>query len=839
MISTSKHPLLPDRSVSWCLWSPLLVLIVICLTSALIKMKKEVGSPSSGTLKAIKEDDVFVFSSSGVLISTIRGMAKDAALIDWTQSEDLIRVAKDGHINLYDMMGTVKNDFSLEHELKDNNIVLEARIFHSKKSSGIAILTSNFKYLVVDNVKDPSIKRLVDIPGLSSLPTSWAVVVSTSSNPFASGSEETYILLAVESVLFLLNVSEKTYQIISAEFSQQVQSIHQMAIGLNSSNVALLADTGHLWMGHLEKGQLVKKSEFNTKSKVTANFLMWAGTHAVVGLWRNAFVAIDFEKNYFNFSLETPVHLVQEMDGVRFISNDNHELLQHIPQVIIDIHKIGALSAGTILVEASKEFNRKSYKAGEWIEMLRDRDEMETSVQMAIEAAAHEFQPSDQKVLLRAASFGKSFSPQANRDNFVNMCQMIRILNNIRLPTVGMPLSYIQLEYLTPHVLLDRLVIRKQYAMAMKIADYLKIPETEGSLRILSNWASKKVHESDILDDDQVAALIYTRLGHKTGISYSEIASEAVRRGRKNLAIKLLDHETRAGHQVPLLLTLEQYNMALEKAVFSGDTHLILSVIHRLKQKISSREFTFMIRNHEMAYHLYQKLCREEDPDRLKQIYSQEEDFMSEGFCWIQDSYQESTRQDERKSCLQHAVNCFKKSKSTSSDINGQLTEEQLRLFTLQVRFEKSHILCLDLSVHETLEKLLMAKEYKVADDLKKEFKVPDKRYYFLRINILAEMGEWLELEKFSKSRKPPVGFEPFVDACLTQNNRYEAMKYVNKVDDENKIKYLVKVGLLQEAGEFAFEQKDENGLNYVISKSGPHQRSKIEPLRQLLLQKR
>jgi len=41
-----------------------------------------------------------------------------------------------------------------------------------------------------------------------------------------------------------------------------------------------------------------------------------------------------------------------------------------------------------------------------------------------------------------------------------------------------------------------------------------------------------------------------------------------------NASIQLLDHETRAAEQVPLLLGMKEDRRALEKAVDSGDTDL-------------------------------------------------------------------------------------------------------------------------------------------------------------------------------------------------------------------------------------------------------------------------
>lgn len=42
---------------------------------------------------------------------------------------------------------------------------------------------------------------------------------------------------------------------------------------------------------------------------------------------------------------------------------------------------------------------------------------------------------------------------------------------------------------------------------------------------------------------------------------------------------------------------------------------------------------------------------------------------------------------------------------------------------------------------------------------IKSEFHVPDKSFYYIRIRALAEMNDWDELDKFSRSRKSPVGY--------------------------------------------------------------------------------
>jgi len=54
-------------------------------------------------------------------------------------------------------------------------------------------------------------------------------------------------------------------------------------------------------------------------------------------------------------------------------------------------------------------------------------------------------------------------------------------------------------------------------------------------------------------DDVSVARAIGRRLGHHPRLSYADIAAKAADCGRKKLAVRLLEHETRVGKQVSYL----------------------------------------------------------------------------------------------------------------------------------------------------------------------------------------------------------------------------------------------------------------------------------------------
>lgn len=94
------------------------------------------------------------------------------------------------------------------------------------------------------------------------------------------------------------------------------------------------------------------------------------------------------------------------------------------------------------------------------------------------------------------------------------------------------------MQYLTPKIVLDRLVTRRHHYLAIQIAKYLRMPENEGSSRILVQWAKYKVSQSH-LEEETVAREIADKLGYTPGISYSEIASTSAEFGRKKLAVKV------------------------------------------------------------------------------------------------------------------------------------------------------------------------------------------------------------------------------------------------------------------------------------------------------------
>ncbi|XP_075564965.1 vacuolar protein sorting-associated protein 16 homolog isoform X2 [Pelecanus crispus] len=384
-----------------------------------------------------------------------------------------------------------------------------------------------------------------------------------------------------------------------------------------------------------------------------------------------------------------------------------------------------------------------------------------------------------------------------------------------QLMVVGNSTECIQYKRLTIEVLLDRLVLRRLYPLAIRICEYLRLSEIQGVSRILAHWACYKVQQKD-KSDEEVAHAINQKLGDTPGISYSEIAARAYDCGRTELAIKLLEYEPRSGEQVPLLLKMKRSKLALSKAIESGDTDLVYTVVLHLKNELNRGTFFMTLQNQPVALSLYRQFCKHQERETLKDLYNQDDNHQELGNFHVHSSYSEK-RIEGRVGALQNALDEYYKAKN---EFAAKATEDQIKLLRLQRHlqedFDKPY---LDLSLHDTVSNLILDGHHKRAEQLYREFKIPDKRYWWLKISALANRGDWEEMEKFSKSKKSPIGYLPFVEISVKHHNRYEAKKYAPRVTPEQRVKAFVLVGDLDQAADAAIEHKNETEMNFVLSK--------------------
>ncbi|KAG8453094.1 hypothetical protein GDO86_004782 [Hymenochirus boettgeri] len=768
-----------------------------------------------------------IYSASGIPLSNLLWKSGQVVQLGWTLGQDLLCVQADGSVLVYDIFCQFKGLFSLGSELKQTQ-VLEAKVFHTESRTCIAIFTGALKFTIASNVCDVKLRRLPDIPGLRGPPSCWTVLYNDRAQ---------MVLAAVGTDLFLLDNTSCSVVTLPG-MSPHAGSFLHMSVSLHYKYLAVFTDSGYIWMG---KSTLTDKlCDFTSDTRQPPKQMAWcirpnSKQVAVAVMWDKLLLLAGRATEGVLFPLDEPSFMVPEIDGVRILAHSTHEFLHEIPKVTEDIFKIASMAPGALLLEAQKEYEKESQKADDYLREIKDQNLLSEAVEDCIEASGYEHVPEMQKALLRAASFGKCFVEKYSPSDFVTMCHDLRILNAIQDYQIGIPLTITQYKQLTVQVLLDRLVLRRLYPLALKICEYLKLSDFQGASRILAHWACYKVQQKD-KSDDEIAQAINQKLGDTLGISYSEIASKACDSNRKELAIKLLEYEPKSEDQVPLLLKMKRSSLALSKAIESGDTDLVYTVVAYMKNEFNRGDFFMTLQNHPVALSLYRQFCKYQEPDTLKDLFNQDDNHLELGNFYVRSGYSAEKKVEGRVAELQNAVEEYNRAKN---DLAARATEDQIKLLrtqrALQDKTDKPY---LDFSLHDTVYNLIIDGMQKKAEQLYKEFKIPDKRYWWLKISALAEKEDWEDLEKFSKSKKSAIGYLPFVEICMKHENKMEARKYISRVNLDQRVKAFLLIGDLDQAADNAIEHKNEQEMNMVLSRcSSPAQNAIAEKINRAKVQ--
>lgn len=435
------------------------------------------------------------------------------------------------------------------------------------------------------------------------------------------------------------------------------------------------------------------------------------------------------------------------------------------------------------------------------------------------------------------------------------MCETLRVLNAVRFFRVGLPLSLEQYARLGADGVLSRLLNRHLYALALQVAAYLRLP----THAILTHWARAKVRLGTE-DDDEVCRLIVDKLGGRPGISFESVARSAFDEGRIRLATQLLEHEPRAGRQVPLLLGMsggasESHaspgrqeepdpsagatatdEAALDKALDSGDTDLVLYVLHTLRHRLSLAAFLRIASSRPGAAALVEAAPHIFDSD-----YTSDSGAPPTGGTLLKDLYYADDRRADGARVLIReglhmpgprtaadklalAARLLADAKDGSAAASAAPDMQALREATALLRVQEALARDLGdgsasvpnapvtapaggsddaataadeaagggtdndsrgwvgLSVTETIFRLVRLGYYGRAKKLVAEFRVPERVFAWVRLRALVAKRDWREIEELSRaSKKSPIGWEPYFTLVLQAGNPRLASTFVPK----------------------------------------------------------
>ncbi|KAJ9216016.1 hypothetical protein DTO166G4_2260 [Paecilomyces variotii] len=747
------------------------------------------------------KSSIDIYSCSGKIISKINWEYGSIRGLGWSDDEDLLVVTEDGTVRRYFGLHGDFYPFSLGNGAEEYG-VRECRFW----SSGFVALLSNNQLVAVSQYNEPRPKLLATCPEGEVL--SWSLIP-----PAYTLSRSVEVLLAVDKTVYMVDATEAEDRML------QNGPFKHVSVSPTGRFVALFTGEGKLWVVSSDFQE--KFSEYDSKAKTPPKTVEWCGNDAVILAWEDEVHVVGPNGAACRYYYDGRVHVIPEFDGVRLITNDACEFLHKVPDVMEEVFRLGSTSPASVLLDSVDLLDKKSPKADENIQRIRPN--LPEAVDVCVRAAGYEFDPNWQKRLLKAASFGKSVLELYNSDDFVEMTEKLRVLKAVRDYQIGMPISYEQYIRLTPEKLVQRLVNRHEYMLAIRISEYLLIPAD----KIYVHWASQKVKVSTA-DDDAVCKLVVQRLEGKSGISFELIAQSAYDEGRSHLATQLLNHEPRAGKQVPLLLTMEEDEIALDKALESGDTDLVYFVLLHLKKKLPLASFFRTINNRPTASALVETSAREEDTELLKDLFYQDDRPIDGSNILLSEALQQTTVQAKTDK-LRSASRLLSDSKDAAVVLQQKALSEEIQLLKVQENLDKDvadGTEFVGLSVNQTVYRLIRSGYAKRAQKIQSEFKMPEKTYWWIRLRALVAKRDWGEIEEIAKIKKSPIGWEPFYNEILGAGNTKLASNFVPKCTNlpvADRIEMWVKCGMVVKAAEEAHKAKDVNTLELLRAKaSGP-----------------
>ncbi|GAV88113.1 Vps16_C domain-containing protein/Vps16_N domain-containing protein [Cephalotus follicularis] len=790
-----------------------------------LSRNKVACAPFGGPIAVIRDDSKIVqlygesalrklriFSSSGVLLSETVWKHPGGRLIgmSWTDDQTLVCIVRDGTVFRYNIHGELlepNSPFSLGPEVFQQTVkecVFWGNGVVCVTMAGQLFCVPDFKNLTrTVKLADPGIEAVEDEEDEGFAGMRCVAVIE----PQYTMSGNVEVLIGVGDGL--ISVDEDGLQPLAVGLVPG--PLQKMVVSPNGKFLAMFTHDGRIVVANMDFSQIF--IDYACESVLPPEQLVWCALDTVLAYWDDMLLMVGPNDDPIRYFYDEPIVLIPECDGVRILSNTCMEFLHRVPDSTVSIFKIGSTSPAALLYDALDHFDRRSAKADENLRLIRGS--LPEAVEACVDGAGHEYNVSRQRTLLRAASYGQAFCSNFERNRIQEMCKTLRVLNFVRDHEIGIPLSIQQYKLLTASVLIGRLINSHHHLLALRISEYLGMNQEV----VIMHWACSKITASLTIPDATLLEILLDKLKLCKAISYAAVAAHADKSGRRKLAAMLVEHEPRSSKQVPLLLSIGEEDTALIKATESGDTDLVYLVVFHIWHKRPALEFFGTIQARPLARDLFVSYARCYEHEFLKDFFLSIGQLHEVAFLLWKESWElgknpmasrGSPLHGPRIKLIEKAQSLFSETKE--HNFESKAAEEHAKLLRMQHELEVTtkQAIFVDSSISDTIRTCIVLGYNQAASKVQKEFKVSEKRWYWLKVFALATIRNWEALEKFSKEKRPPIGYRPFVEACIDADEKSEALKYIPKLaDPRERAEAYARIGMAKEAADAASQAKD------------------------------
>ena len=760
-----------------------------------------------------RRPDIRVYTLSGRLIEVIEWKGGHICNAGWIKDDRLVVVEDSARVMVFSCIGTgfpESTSFSLGPACEQEGLQ-DVVIF----STGICAMTKeNHIWRIRDFERQVPI-RMRD-PGMPGDLIHCMTVVP----PPETYSESVEIIVGINEGISIVDDDN------SRIFGQDQGPFGLVAASPNGLHVAVLGDNGTLSvysLGDLALTAMIsiadafendQEEEFPLLS-VAPQLLGWCGTDLVMAYWSETATALlmTLDGKHTCWDLGPLATISFEIDGAYLISQDCVRFCRMVPQSCVQVLEPGSISPGALLHDTRRLLGDEDVRCSAEILDLVNSGQLVVAVNQCIDAAGFELNPILQQSLLRAGCFGIAFVPLSNPSgrldfragrSIVDLARSLRILNALRDPDVGLPMTLVHLGGLGMPRLLDRLCNTGHFLLAFRICEALDYSTDQ----VISKWACGRIlTAAPGTADEELYTSLKDKLGSFSSVSWSAIARYSNNCGRVGLAAELVKLDEKIEDQIPLLLEIGAIDTAFEKACKAGDPDLIYQVMHNDKTTLlSNNTKDINIKFDGLSRQLVSLTDRSQYFSLLKA--SGDQDMC--GVHLVREALQNQGHHSVNH--WKHAKECFDSTERNEDRFFGSACTAAQCLGQLQNEIETSSARegFLGLSVCETIKRCLQLGMKPEAQKISREFKVPEKQFMILTATVMARAHDWIALQHMATKldKKSPIQVEDILE--IAQNHSAPIQSLKRLVDSirsgesaallEKKAKLYSAIGLHEEA---------------------------------------
>lgn len=722
-------------------------------------------------------------------------------------------------------------------------------------------------------------------------------------------------LLSYKSTVFKISVDTDKVAFEMEDQALTAGPFSMMSSSPNGTVVALLSPTSRT-ISVINKNFDKLLLEYDTSNESSLPYMMeWSGNDAIVLSLRDEIKLIgpsqsisffyDIEQDNFDLdvllsdtaggmAITVPIIKTQE-DSLRIITKNKVELLRRVPESSINLHSVGSSHPSPILLDCVDKLATQSSKADSNISLLKSDNSLTAAISGCLEAALDEISPAWQKKILKAASFGKIYDNNYDADEYLKTVNTLKVLNQLRTPEVGIFLTHEAVTDLGWTAIIEMLLRRSQFLIALKIVDLLELEDCRSLVYV--RWCCMKIRKEPGKSDLELFKIITKKLLSARGsdnvnakyrvnsIDITEIFNTAHQDGRLDLYKLLISLEPSMLKVMRQLLRNKEIELALLKCFQTSDYDLCKLILLHFQDLLTQSEFFTLLGQNELKGIIKESSISDIMKDEQLKPFFRENLFINGdliGNFWARSigiyqpnllsAYYKLENKGTERALLQ-LKNMPEKIPEASATTDGQddfekqyqysrerllglsrnpafksmvqLEQKVLDLKrTLSNTFQQSFFQ--ETSLVAILQKLIQMNQLKLVTKIAYEFKVSDAKVWNLVLDTYCKSKNFDRLYKFITASNPttvsvwksPIGFEVIAKSCMMyQGPRDQISTYISHAE----VPYIRKIQLYVEnndlilAAEEALHNKDAGALQQLQKKVSANDENLLNTIKNYL----